>query len=129
MVWRRQKLRAKKIIAVGDYYTQGQYYLASFDDAVYMHPMGQVLLTGFGAFQNYYKDLLDRLKVKVHVFRVGAYKAAVEPYTRTDMSAEAREANRAMIDELWQDYVERVAANRKLTLDQVNDYINTTTSC
>lgn len=117
------KSAGKEIIAVGDYYTQGQYYLASFADAIYMHPMGQVLLTGFAAFQNYYKDLLDRLKVKVHVFRVGAYKAAVEPYTRTDMSAEAREANRAMIDELWKDYVERVAANRKLTLEQINDYI------
>jgi protease-4 len=117
------KAAGKEIIAVGDYYTQGQYYLASFADAIYMHPMGQVLLTGFGAFQSYYKDLLDRLKVKVHVFRVGAYKAAVEPYTRTDMSAEAREANKAMIDELWQDYVERVAANRKLTQGQMGDYI------
>ena len=54
---------------------------------------------------------------------MGAYKAAVEPYTRTDMSPEAREANRAMIDELWQDYIAKVAANRKLTLDQMNDYV------
>ncbi len=100
------KAAGKEIIAVGDYYTQGQYYLASFADNIYMHSMGQVLLTGFGSYQNYYKDLLDRLKVKVHVYRVGAYKAAVEPYTRTDMSAEAREANRAMIDELWQDYID-----------------------
>ena len=101
------KAAGKEIVAVGDYYTQGQYYLASFADKIYMHSMGQVLLTGFGSYQNYYKDLLDRLKVKVHVYRVGAYKAAVEPYTRTDMSPEAREANRAMIDELWQDYITR----------------------
>jgi protease IV len=118
------KAAGKEIVAVGDYYTQGQYYLASYADSVYMHPMGQVLLTGFGSYQNYYKDLLDRLKVKVHVYRVGAYKAAVEPYTRTDMSAEAREANRAMIDELWQDYIAKVSANRKMTLDQINDYVN-----
>lgn len=118
------KAAGKEIVAVGDYYTQGQYYLASYADNIYMHPMGQVLLTGFGSYQNYYKDLLDRLKVKVHVYRVGAYKAAVEPYTRTDMSAEAREANRAMIDELWQDYIAKVSTNRKMTLDQINDYVN-----
>lgn len=118
------KAAGKEIIAVGDYYTQGQYYLASYADNIYMHSMGQVLLTGFGSYQNYYKDLLDRLKIKVHVYRVGAYKAAVEPYTRTDMSAEAREANRAMIDELWQDYVAKVSSNRKMTLDQINDYVN-----
>ncbi|HTO59603.1 MAG TPA: signal peptide peptidase SppA, partial [Pseudomonadales bacterium] len=109
--------------AVGDYYSQGQYYLASYANSIYMHSMGQVLLTGFGAYQSYYKDILDKLKVKVHVFRVGAYKAAVEPYTRTDMSPEAREANRAMIDELWGDYIGKIAANRKLTLDQVNEYV------
>jgi protease IV len=118
------KAAGKEVVAVGDYYTQGQYYLASYADNVYMHPMGQVLLTGFGSYQNYYKDLLDRLKVKVHVYRVGAYKAAVEPYTRTDMSDEAREANRAMIDELWQDYIAKVSTNRKMTLDQTNDYVN-----
>jgi len=118
------KAAGKEIIAVGDYYTQGQYYLASYANSIYMHSMGQVLLTGLGAYQSYYKNVLDKLKVKVHVFRVGAYKAAVEPYTRTDMSPEAREANRAMIDELWRDYIDKIAANRKLTLDQVNEYVN-----
>ena len=118
------KTAGKEIVAVGDYYTQGQYYLASFANNIYMHTMGQVLLTGFGSYQSYYKELLDRLKVKVHVYRVGSYKAAVEPYTRSDMSPEAREANRAMIDELWQDYIAKVAANRKMPLEQVNDYVN-----
>ncbi len=117
------KAAGKEIVSVGDYYTQGQYYLASFADTIYMHSMGQVLLTGFGSYQSYYKDLLDKLKVRVHVFRVGAYKAAVEPYTRTDMSPEAREANRAMIDELWQDYIAKVASNRKQSLDQLNEYV------
>jgi protease-4 len=120
----RVKAAGKEIVAIGDYYTQGQYYIASFADKIYMHSMGQVLLTGFGSYQSYYKDLLDRLKVKVHVFRVGAYKAAVEPYTRTDMSPEAREANRALIDQLWQDYIARVASNRKMSLDQISDYVN-----
>ncbi len=118
------KTAGKEIVAVGDYYTQGQYYLASFADSIYMHTMGQVLLTGFGSYQSYFKELLDRLKVNVHVYRVGSYKAAVEPYTRSDMSPEAREANRAMIDELWQDYIAKVAANRKMPLEQVNEYVN-----
>ncbi len=117
------KAAGKEIVAVGDYFTQGQYYLASFADSIYMHSMGQVLLTGFSSYQNYYKQALDRLKVNVHVYRVGAYKAAVEPYTRTDMSPEAREATRAMIDELWHDYLETIAANRKLSLDKLDDYV------
>ncbi len=120
----RAKKAGKEIIAVGDSYTQAQYYLASFADTIYMHPMGQVLLAGYGAYNSYYKGLLDRLKVKVHVYRVGVYKAAVEPYTRSDMSSDAREANREMIDELWQDYLSRVAANRKQSIDQLSNYVD-----
>jgi protease-4 len=118
------KAANKQIVAIGDYYTQAQYYLASFADHIYMHPMGQVLLTGFGAYGNYYKNLLDRLKVKVHVFRVGIYKAAVEPYTRTDMSDAAREANHEMIDELWSDYTGTIEKNRKLSKQQLDQYVD-----
>jgi protease-4 len=113
----------KEVIAVGDGYSQGQYYLAAHASTIYLHPMGQVLLEGFGAFQLYFKDALEKLKVNVHVFRVGEYKAAVEPFTRDSMSPEAREANQTLVDELWQDYVGAVAANRKLTPDSVNRYV------
>jgi protease-4 len=108
---------------MGDFYSQAQYYVASFANEVYMHPMGQVLLTGYGAYQTYYQSLLQKLKVNVHVFRVGTYKEAVEPYTRTDMSPEAKEANRELLATLWDDYSGRITANRKLADGALDSYI------
>ncbi len=112
----------RRVVASSDYFTQGQYYLASFADEVYMHPLGQVLLTGYGAYRDYYGGLLDTLQVKVHVFRVGTYKAAVEPYTRADMSPAAREANRVLVTDLWDSYVTGIAENRGMEPDAVRRY-------
>ena len=114
----------KPVIASGTYFSQGQYFLASFADEIYMHPLGELMLTGMSAYQPYFRDLLDRLKVKIHVFRAGEYKAAVEPYTRSDMSAEAKEANRVMIDQLWSRYLNTVASNRDLPLEVIRTYSN-----
>ena len=104
----------KTILAKSDFYNRDQYYLASFADEVVMHPLGEVALNGYGTYRNYYGGLLDRLKVNIHVFRVGTYKSFVEPYTSTGMSEAARQANQAMIDRLWSSFVERVAPNRGL---------------
>ena len=104
----------KSTVAVGDGYTQSQYAIASHADAVYMHPDGFLFLPGYGAFRTYFKSLLDNLKLGVHVFRVGEYKSAVEPFIRNDMSDAAREANRALVEELWASYRQRILANRKL---------------
>ncbi|MDE0054521.1 MAG: signal peptide peptidase SppA [Gammaproteobacteria bacterium] len=104
----------KTVIATSDYFTQARYYLASFADEVYMHPYGELMLPGFGAYSDYYAGMLEKLKVNVHVYRVGEYKSAVEPYTRSDMSEDARKANRELVDDLWRSYVARVAENRRL---------------
>ncbi len=119
-----EKFRAsgKKIIAKAYDYNRDQYYLASFADEVYLHPMGGVMLDGYGAYRGYYKGLFDMLKVNVHVYRVGTYKTFVEPYTRDDMSPAAKQANRVMIDSLWARFVDRVAANRGLEPDTVRGY-------
>ena len=114
----------KTILAKSDFYNRDQYYLASFADEVVMHPLGEVALTGYGTYRNYYGGLLDKLKVNVHVFRVGTYKSFVEPYTSTGMSEAARQANRAMIDRLWSSFVERVAPNRGLEPAQLVAYAN-----
>ena len=114
----------KKIVAKSDYYNQAQYYLASFADEIYLHPMGEIGLLGYGVYGIYYRDLLEKLKVNVHVFRVGTYKAAVEPFTRNDMSAAAKEANQALVDSVWLHYVNRVAANRDLDADAILAYAN-----
>ena len=112
----------KTIVAKSRYYSRDQYYLASFADDVFLHPMGEVALNGYGAYRDYYAGLFDKLKVNVHVFRVGTYKAFVEPYTRTDMSPAAKEANQELVDALWTRFVARVAANRGLEPQAVIDY-------
>jgi protease-4 len=109
----------KPVYAVGDEYTQGQYYLASFANKIYLSPQGSVDLHGFATNGLYYKSLLDKLKVTTHVFRVGTYKSAVEPFIRDDMSPAAREADSRWIGELWQNYLNTVAANRQTTPEQI----------
>ena len=112
----------KVLVATGNFYSQNQYYLASFANEVYMHPYGNLLLEGYGSYQLYFRDLLEKLEIKIHIFRVGTYKAAVEPFIRSDMSAAAREANTALIETLWQQYVETIAHNRKLDTSSVRAY-------
>ena len=104
----------KQVIAYGSGYGQSQYLLASHADALYMHPMGQLILPGYGGNQLYFKELLDKLNITVHVFQAGVYKEFVEPYARTDMSDEARLANQALVDELWADFRRQVIDNRRL---------------
>ena len=109
----------KPVYAIGDSYSQGQYYLASFANKIWLSPQGVVDLHGFATNGLYYKTLLDKLKVSTHVFRVGTYKSAVEPFIRDDMSPAAREADSRWIGELWQNYLNTVAANRQITAQQV----------
>ncbi|MFW0765627.1 signal peptide peptidase SppA [Trabulsiella odontotermitis] len=109
----------KPVYAIGDNYSQGQYYLASFANKIYLSPQGLVDLHGFATNGLYYKSLLDKLKVSTHVFRVGTYKSAVEPFIRDDMSPAAREADSRWIGELWQNYLNTIAANREITPQQV----------
>ena len=114
----------KTIVANSNAYGQAQYYLASFADEITMHPMGAVGIGGYRMQGIYYGDLLRKLKVNVHTFRVGTYKALVEPYTRNDMSSAAKEANQAVVDGLWGHYVDTVAANRNLDAEAVYAYAN-----
>ncbi|EFP68636.1 signal peptide peptidase SppA, 67K type [Shigella dysenteriae 1617] len=109
----------KPVYAVGENYSQGQYYLASFANKIWLSPQGVVDLHGFATNGLYYKSLLDKLKVSTHVFRVGTYKSAVEPFIRDDMSPAAREADSRWIGELWQNYLNAVAANRQIPAQQV----------
>ncbi|EDA3985729.1 signal peptide peptidase SppA [Salmonella enterica subsp. enterica serovar Typhimurium] len=109
----------KPVFAVGENYSQGQYYLASFANKIWLSPQGQVDLHGFATNGLYHKTLLDKLKVSTHVFRVGTYKSAVEPFIRDDMSPAAREADSRWIGELWQNYLHTVSANRQISPQQL----------
>lgn len=113
------KKTGKPIFAVSGYYSQPQYYLASYADKIYLTSQGAVGIYGFG-FQNlYYKTLLENLKVSTHIFRVGTYKSAVEPLMRNDMSAESREASLRLVNSLWSTYLTQVAENRSITKEDV----------
>ena len=118
------KKSGKPVFALGDSYDQAQYYLASTADTVFIHPQGQVFLRGFGVYQPYFKDALDKLGVEWNVFRVGKYKSAVEPFMRNDMSAEAREDYTGLLGALWGDYQRDVAQARKLPGDAIKNYID-----
>ena len=120
----RFKTGGKPIYASGDYYGQQQYYLAAHADHLYLHPMGGVALTGFGIYRNYFKSALEKLMIQFHVFRVGTYKSALEPFLRDDMSEYAKEANLSWLSVLWDTYAGTIAELRGLPPEAVDDYIN-----
>lgn len=119
------KKSGKPVFAVGDSYTQAQYFLASYADHIYLNPMGSVALTGFGAYPNFYKDALDKLKISVHVFRVGDYKSFVEPFIRNDMSEESRRNTALWLNDIWKQVTVTIEKQRKLDTGSVDNYINT----
>jgi len=106
------KASGKPVFAQGSMYNQSQYYLASYADKVFLSPDGAVLLHGYSAYNMYYKTLLEKLDVNTHVFRVGTYKSAIEPFVRDDMSDAARESASRWLTQLWGAYVDDVATNR-----------------
>jgi protease-4 len=118
------KQSGKFVIASGDYYSQNQYLLASYADQIYMHPMGAVELKGYGAYRTYYKAALDKLKVDYHVFRVGTFKSAMEPYLRDDMSPEARESNQRWLNDLWGVYKQTLQEQRQLRAEDIDFYVD-----
>ena len=89
---------------------------------MYLHPLGGVLLQGFGAYRTYYRTALDRLRIQVHVFSVGTYKSALEPFLRDGMSPADAEATSAWLEALWHDYCDEVGAQRHLPATAVHDY-------
>ncbi len=113
----------KTVIAAADEYGMASYYLAAHANEAHLHHMGAVLLDGYGRFRMYYKDGLDRLGVEYHVFRVGEYKSAVEPYLRQNMSDEAREANLEWLGDLWTWYLADVSKARGVTPEKIEDSI------
>jgi len=114
----------KPVIAYGDYFTQASYYLASRASDVYMHPDGMLLLRGFGSYQNYYKDAIDKLKIDWNVFRVGTHKSAVEPFMRNDMSEEDRSSRTRLLDQLWTAYGSDIESARSLAAGSVTGFVD-----
>jgi protease-4 len=120
----RFKSSGKQVFAFGDYYNQRQYYLGAHADKLYLNPMGGVMLHGFGLYRKYYKTALDKLQIQFHVFKVGTYKSALEPFLRDSMSDYAKEANLAWLNILWNYYKIVVTEQRGLDPQDLDDYIN-----
>ena len=104
----------KPVVAWAESYTQGQYFLASHADEVYLHPSGALLLRGIGGTRGYYKELLEKVGVKVNTFQAGRYKSFGEPFTRTGPSPEAQEAEAFLLNGLWSTWLADVERARKL---------------
>jgi protease-4 len=115
------KHSGKKIIALGDHFSQDQYYLVSHADDIWLNPQGFMLLDGYGRYKMYFKSALDKLAINQHIFRVGSFKSAVEPFLRDDMSEKAKEANALWLNDLWQQYKEDVAKQRGFTTENFDD--------
>jgi len=114
------KSSKKLVYAVGGSYSQTQYYLAAYADKIYMNHKGNVSLDGYSRYRLYHKGLLEKLKINSHIFRVGTFKSALEPYLRNDMSSAAKTANMAWLSDLWNAYVHDVAKQRELLPEQIN---------
>lgn len=112
------KKAGKPVYAFATGYSDDGYQLAAHASEIWLDPLGGVLPTGPGGSRIYYKGMLDQLGVKAHVYRVGTYKSAVEPYLRADQSPEAEEATKALYDEIWGQWRADVAKARpKAKLD------------
>lgn len=112
----------KFVVAYGDTYSQGAYYVASVADKVYVNPSGAIDWHGMASQPIFYKETLEKLGVRMQVFRVGKYKSAVEPFTETSMSPANREQVQAFIDDMWGTVCADVSASRKVSVDSLNAY-------
>jgi protease-4 len=108
----RVRRAGKPVLAYATAYSDDSYLLAAHADEIWVDPMGGVVIAGRGGSNLYFAGLLDRLGVTANVYRAGDYKSAVEPFTRNDMSPEAREASQALADALWEQWRETVAGAR-----------------
>ncbi|HWS40195.1 MAG TPA: signal peptide peptidase SppA [Arenimonas sp.] len=119
------KTSKKPIYAFASGYEQKQYLLAAQADKVFMDPEGGMLFEGLGRYRLYYREALqDKLGIDVHLFRVGEYKSAAEPYILDAASEEAKEADLYWMNDIWDRYLDQVAKARKLDKAEIVKAIN-----
>ena len=116
----------KQVVAFGEAFNQNQYLLAAQADELYLDPMGGLLLEGLSRYRQYYREgLQDKLGVDVHVFKVGEYKSAVEPFVLDAASPEAKEADLFWMNDIWQRYLGDVARARDIPAPRLAAAIDT----
>jgi protease-4 len=117
---RFRKDSGKPVLAYADSYSQRGYFLAAQADEVYMHPMGMLVLEGFGRWRLYYKDALDRLGVQANVIKAGTYKNFAESYTANGPSPATQESEGLVYGELWNGFTGAIEAARKLEAGSID---------
>ena len=118
------KRSGKFVYAYANYYTQGEYYLNSVADQVYLNPMGEVDFKGLSSEIIYMKDLQEKTGVKMEVIRHGKYKSAVEPFLAQEMSPENREQMTVLLNSVWNTIVADISKSRKLSVAQLDAIAN-----
>lgn len=116
------KKSGKFVMAYGDNYSQGAYYVASVADEVLVNPSGMLDWHGIASQPIFYKNLLEKIGVKMQVFRVGTYKSYVEPFILTEMSEANRAQVKSFITDIWGNICKDVAADRRVKVDSLNAY-------
>ena len=121
------KKDGKFVLSYGDTYTQGAYYVCSAADSVVVNPQGMVDWHGMSMQTMFFKEILDKLGVKVQVFKVGTYKSAVEPFIGTEMSDANREQMEVFTSEIWDEMLADVSESRKISVEELNQVADTVT--
>jgi protease-4 len=120
------KESGKFVLSYGDSYTQGTYYLCSVADSVVINPQGMLDWKGMAMQTVFFKDLLEKVGVKMQVFKVGTYKSAVEPFISTEMSDANREQTTVFSSEIWDEMLADVSESRKIEVAKLNTLADTT---
>ncbi|HEX3396721.1 MAG TPA: signal peptide peptidase SppA, partial [Steroidobacteraceae bacterium] len=113
----------KRVIAMGDSFSQAQYYLAAQAGEVYLDPMGEIAVHGFSYYRMYYKDAIDKLEIDSNVFRAGTFKSYTDQFSRSDMAPSEREETSLWLESLWNAYTQDVTHARSLPATALKDYI------
>ncbi|MCM1356184.1 MAG: signal peptide peptidase SppA [Staphylococcus sp.] len=116
----KKEAPGKWVYAYGDMYSQGDYYIASSADSIYINPIGQVDIHGLSATTLFFHQLLQKIGVEVQVVKVGTYKSAVEPFILDNMSEPSREQQQLYLGNIWQTIASTIAEGRKVSVDTVN---------
>ncbi len=117
------RVSGKRVIAVGDSFSQAQYYLAAQAGEVYLDPMGEVSVHGFSYYRMYFKDAIDKLQIDSNVFRAGTFKSYTDQFSRSDMAPSEREETSLWLESLWNAYSQDVTHARSLPATALKDFI------
>ena len=118
------KKTGKPVVAVGDFFTQDQFLLASYADSIILNSYGGVGLEGYSSYRNYYRETLEKMSVNVHVFHAGEFKSIAEPFLRDDMSPGEKLVTERWLQVLWGQYAAAVETQRELPPGSINAYVN-----